>query len=151
VLFNCKGEVIAYAKPSSTNFGVWWDDDLLRELLDSNRISKWDWTNNSYNTIFTAVNCSSNNRTKSTPVLCADILGDWREEVIWRTNDNQELRIFTTNIPTEYRFYTFMHDPIYRLSVAWQNVAYIQPTQTGFYMGDGMAAQPRPAIQTPGM
>jgi len=148
VLFNCRGEVIANAKPRSTNFGIWWDGDLLREILNSNRISKWNWINNSDNTIFTAVNCSSNNESKSTPVLCADILGDWREEVIWRTNDNHELRIFTTTILTDYRFYTFMHDPIYRLSVAWQNVAYNQPTQTGFYMGDGMAEPPRPPITT---
>lgn len=148
ILFNCKGDVIANAKPSSTNFGIWWDDDLLRELLDSNRISKWDWTRSSDNTILTAVNCSSNNGTKSTPTLCADILGDWREEVIFRTTNNQELRVFTTTIPTDHRFYTFMHDPIYRLSVAWQNVAYNQPTQTGFYMGDGMEAPPRPAIYT---
>jgi len=147
-LFSCKGEVIANAKPRSTNFGVWWDGDLLREMLDSNRIYKWNWTNSSDSTIFTALNCSSNNGSKSTPVLCADILGDWREEVIWRTSDNQELRIFTTTIPTDYRFYTFMHDTVYRLSVAWQNVAYNQPTQTGFYMGDGMAAPPHPVITT---
>jgi hypothetical protein len=74
-------------------------------------------------------------------------MGDWREEVIWRTWDNQELRIFTTTIPADNRFYTFMHDPTYRLSVAWQNVAYNQPTQPGFYMGDGMAAPPRPDIR----
>jgi len=145
-LFNCKGQIIANAKPRSTNFGVWWDSDLLREILNSNRISKWNWTNSVDITIFTAYNCSSNNGSKSTPALCADILGDWREEVIWRTLNSQELRIFTTTIPTNYRFFTFMHDPIYRLSVAWQNVAYNQPTQTGFYMGDGMAEPPRPAI-----
>jgi len=147
-LFNCKGQIIANAKPRSTNFGVWWDSDLLREILNSNRISKWNWTNSVDITIFTAYNCSSNNGSKSTPALCADILGDWREEVIWRTLNSQELRIFTTTIPTNYRFFTFMHDPIYRLSVAWQNVAYNQPTQTGFYMGDGMAEPPRPAIIT---
>jgi len=147
-LFNCKGQIIANAKPRSTNFGVWWDSDLLREILNSNRISKWNWTNSVDITIFTAYNCSSNNGSKSTPALCADILGDWREEVIWRTLNSQELRIFTTTIPTNYRFFTFMHDPIYRLSVAWQNVAYNQPTQTGFYMGDGMAEPPRPAITT---
>jgi len=145
-LFNCKGQIIANAKPRSTNFGVWWDGDLLREILNSNRISKWNWTNSVDITIFTAYNCSSNNGSKSTPALCADIVGDWREEVIWRTLNSQELRIFTTTIPTNYRFFTFMHDPIYRLSVAWQNVAYNQPTQTGFYMGDGMAEPPRPAI-----
>jgi rhamnogalacturonan endolyase len=140
--------VIANAKPSSTNFGVWWDGDLLRELLDRNRISKWDWTNNSDSTILTAVNCSSNNGSKATPVLSADIFGDWREEVIWRTTDNRQLRIYTTTIPTEHRFYTLMHDPQYRLSVAWQNVAYNQPPHVGFYLGVGMQKPPHPAIQT---
>ena len=144
-LRNCKGESIG-STPSSTNFACWWDDDLLRELLNSNRISKWDWTDNRDYTIFTAVNCSSNNGTKSTPALCADILGDWREEVIWRTSDNQQLRIYTTIIPTDYRFYTLMHDPVYRLSVAWQNVAYNQPTQPGFYFGYDMQSPPRPNI-----
>lgn len=90
----------------------------------------------------------SNNGTKATPVLCADILGDWREEVIWRTADNKELRIYTTTIPTEHRIYTLMHDPVYRLSVAWQSVAYNQPPHTGFYLGEGMAPPPRPAIVT---
>jgi rhamnogalacturonan endolyase len=79
-------------------------------------------------------------------VLSADILGDWREEVIWRTIDNKELRIYTTAIPTKYRFYTFMHDPQYRLSVAWQNVGYNQPPHTSFYMGEGMGPPPRPPI-----
>jgi len=146
-LLNCKGEVVSYSKPWSCNFGIWWDSDPLREILDGNRISKWNWSSSSEIRLLTADGCTSNNGTKSTPALCADILGDWREEVIWRTWDNQELRIFTTTIPADNRFYTFMHDPTYRLSVAWQNVAYNQPTQPGFYMGDGMAAPPRPDIR----
>jgi rhamnogalacturonan endolyase len=133
-LFSCKGDIIGSSKPSSCNFGVWWDGDLLRELLDSNQIKKWNWTSGTESTLLYALNCTSNNGTKSTPALCADILGDWREEVIFRTTNNRELRIFTTTIPTDYRFVTFMHDPVYRLSVAWQNVAYNQPTQTSFYM-----------------
>jgi len=148
VLFNCRGEVIANTKPASTNFGVWWDGDLLREILDRNRISKWDWTNSSDNTIFTAENCSSNNGSKATPALSADILGDWREEVIWRTTDNRELRIYTTTIPATNRIYTLMHEPQYRLSVAWQNVAYNQPPHVGFYLGVDMQKPPRPQIQT---
>ena len=79
----------------------------------------------------------------------ADILGDWREEVIWRAADNKELRIYTTTMFTDRRFYTFMHDPLYRLSVAWQNVAYNQPAQPGFYMGDDMSPPPRPSVETP--
>ena len=96
--------------------------------------------------IFTAEGCSSNNGTKSTPALSVDLLGDWREEVILRTTDNQELRIFSTTIPTEHRLYTLMHDPQYRLAIAWQNVAYNQPPHPGFFLGDGMKPAPRPHI-----
>jgi len=147
-LYTCKGEKISDRKPRSCNFAVWWDGDLLRELLDRNVIMKWNWKEGREDVILTAEGCESNNGTKATPVLCADILGDWREEVIWRTEDNRELRIYTTTTPTAYRFYTLMHDPVYRLSVAWQNVAYNQPTHTGFYLGEGMTPPPRPAIRT---
>jgi rhamnogalacturonan endolyase len=147
-LYTCKGERISERKPRSCNFAVWWDGDLLRELLDRNVITKWNWTEGTETVLCTADGCASNNGTKATPALCADILGDWREEVVWRTADNQELRIYTTTIPTEHRFYTLMHDPVYRLSVAWQNVAYNQPTHTGYYLGEGMAPPPRPRIRT---
>jgi rhamnogalacturonan endolyase len=147
-LWNVKGEQISERKPRSCNFGVWWDGDLLRELLNSNQITKWNWEQGSETNLVTAENCSSNNGSKSTPGLCADILGDWREEVIWKTNDGKELRIYSTTIPTTHRLPTLMHDPIYRLSVAYQNVGYNQPTHTGFYLGDGMAKPPRPSIVT---
>ena len=90
--------------------------------------------------------CLRYNSAKSTPGLSADLFGDWREEVIWRTLDNKELRIYTTTCPTDYRIYTLMHDPVYRLGIAWQNVAYNQPPHTGFWLGEGMKAAPRPNI-----
>ena len=145
-LYNVKGEKISERNPSSCNFGIWWDGDLLRELLNGNRISKWNWEKETDEVIFTAEDCSSNNGTKSTPGLSADILGDWREEVILRTTDNKELRIFSTTIPTEHRLYTLMHDPQYRLAIAWQNVAYNQPPHPGFFLGAGMKTAPRPNI-----
>jgi len=162
-LYNCKGEKISDAKPRSCNMGIWWDGDVLREILDGSSrrgrgggqggafIDKWDYVNGKVVRLLNGADydCLTNNGTKANPCLHADILGDWREEVIWRTSNGRELRIFTTTIPTDRRFYTFMHDPIYRLSVAWQNVAYNQPAQTGFYMGDGMTAPPRPSITTP--
>jgi rhamnogalacturonan endolyase len=148
-LYNCRGVKISDARPRSCNFGAWWDGDLLRELLNGNRVSKWNWKEGSETVLLTAEGCTSNNGTKSTPALCADILGDWREEVLWRTADGKELRIYTTTIPTEHRLYTLMHDPPYRLSVAWQNVAYNQPAQPGFYLGVGLQKPPRPRITTP--
>ncbi len=141
-LYTCKGERISGAKPRSCNMGVWWDGDLLREILDGTAIDKWDHTTGTTVRLLSAEGCSRNNGSKSNPCLAADILGDWREEVIWRTSDNRELRVYTTTIPTNVRFRTLMHDPVYRLSVAWQNVAYNQPTQPGFYLGHGMYDTP---------
>ncbi len=130
--------------PSSTNFLVWWDADHARELLDDNHIDKYGTSSDTR--LLTAISCSSNNSTKATPCLSADLFGDWREEVIWRTDDSQWLRIYTTTTPATDRIYTLMHDPQYRLSIAWQNVAYNQPPHTSFYLGDGMSTPPTPNI-----
>ncbi len=133
---NLKGEVTAAkVKGLSTNMAVWWDGDLLRELLDGTRVSKYIWEADSCQVIASFEGCARNNGTKSNPCLQADILGDWREEVLMRTQDNKALRLYISTIPTHYRFHTFMHDPVYRISVATQNVAYNQPTQPGFYIG----------------
>lgn len=141
-LYNMKGDRIG-EMPSSTNFLVWWDGDLTRELLDGNHIDKYGTGR-----LFTAEGCASNNGTKSTPSLSADLIGDWREEVVFRTTDNNNLRIYTTVIPAQSRFCTLMHDPQYRLSVAAQNVAYNQPPNTSFFLGAGMKKPPQPRIAT---
>ena len=147
-MWDCKGNKIADATPS-VNMGIYWDGDLLSELLDGTSITKWDYLQGRATPLLNArmYECASNNGTKANPCLSADLFGDWREEVVWRTADNQELRIFTTTIPTEHRFYTLMHDPVYRLGIAWQNVGYNQPPHAGFYLGPGMAAPPRPQIR----
>ena len=121
------------------NFCILWDGDLLTELLDGDTktlsISKYNWTNGEMEIIKELEGAASNNWTKANPCLQADILGDWREEVIVRTPDNKSLRVYVTEHPTEYRFHTFMEDPAYRVSVANQNVAYNQPAEPGFYFG----------------
>ena len=136
-LFNAGGEKISDTAPRTCNMAVWWDGDLLRELLNGVNITKWDYESSTERPLFSAADfdCVSNNGSKSNPVLCADILGDWREEIIARTRDNKELRIFTTTAATEHRFVTLMHDPVYRLGIAWQNVAYNQPAHTSFFLG----------------
>jgi len=146
-MFDLKGNKIAERTPA-VNFGIFWDADMLSEILNSTIVGKWDFTNQKTDVLLNAAqyDCVHNNGTKSTPALGADILGDWREEVIYRTRDGKELRIFTTTIPAANRFYTFMHDPQYRLSIAWQNVAYNQPPHTSFYIGPDMKAPPKPKI-----
>jgi rhamnogalacturonan endolyase len=132
------------------NFGVWWDSDLLRELLDGTTISNWQYgaATPFRQTFFSASGSSSNNGTKSTPSLSGDILGDWREEVIFRSSTNTELRIYTTTTLATNRIYTLMHDPQYREAIAWQNSGYNQPPHPSFFVGNGMAAPPVPQIYT---
>ena len=127
-------EVIS--KKASMNFRIYWDGDLQDELLDGTTISKWNGS--SYVTTSLGFNGSSScNGTKSTPNLQADLFGDWREEVIlWSTNDNATLNIYTTNTPTTYRVPTLMHDHIYRMGICWQNTAYNQPPHLGYYLPD---------------
>ena len=150
-IWSAKGALISEKQPTAVNFGIWWDGDLLRELLDKNVVYKWNWMAERMDTLFVATGAASNNGTKSTPVLSGDILGDWREEIILRVADDpRELRIYTSTIPTRYRFTTLMHDPVYRLGIAWQNVAYNQPPHVSYYLGDGMAAPTRPRIFVPG-
>lgn len=147
-LISACGERIPGPRPRQTNFAVWWDGDPLRELLDRESISKWDWNSGRSAPLLTASDfgARSNNGTKATPALSADILGDWREEVVWRHRDNNALLVFTTTIPSQRRLVTLMHDSQYRLAVAWQNVGYNQPPHPGFHLGDGMRQPVRPAI-----
>lgn len=139
-LLNMKGENIG-PMPSSSQFILWWDGDLSRELLNGNRIDKYR-----VGRIFTAQGAVAAAGSKNTPVLQADILGDWREELIFRTPDNNSIRIYTTTIPTKHRLYTLLQDPQYRLAVTWQNVAYNQPPHTSFFLGTGMKKAPKPNI-----
>lgn len=129
--------------PKSINFLVWWDGDETRELEDKTSISKYGG-----GTLVSCAECAANNGTKSNPSLVADLFGDWREEVVWREADNSALRIYTTNAATSRRMYTLMHDPQYRVAIAWQNVAYNQPPHPSFFIGVGMEPPPQPDIRT---
>jgi rhamnogalacturonan endolyase len=150
-MYDIHGKKFYEGRPAglSTNFSIYWDGDLLQELLDQNFITKWNWETQILDTLLIAHACTSNNGTKATPALSADIWGDWREEVIWRTRDNRELRIYTSTIPTPHRIVTLMQDPQYRLAVSWQNVAYNQPPHPSFYLDESAPLPKKPAIRLP--
>lgn len=147
-LNNPTGGQITTTKPASTNFASWWDGDLLREQLNNTMIDKWNYSNNSSSRLLTAYNygAASNNGTKSTPGLSADLFGDWREEVIWRHENNSQLLVFSTTAVTSNKLRTLMHDSQYRQAIAWQNVAYNQPPHTSFFLGEGMATPAVPDL-----
>ena len=154
---NIRGEVIDSTARIPINFGIWWDGDLLREMLDHETVSKYrpvagqgsskdsqesltgtpfDFTGSRSVTLLIHFDgCAFNNSTKSNPCLAADLIGDWREEVLARTEDSSHLRLYVSSLPTPYRFHTFLQDPVYRHSITTQNVAYNQPTNVGFYFG----------------
>jgi len=138
-IYSVKDQKITDAVPS-VNFRIYWDGDLQDELLDRSYIDDWDYVNHKPVRLLDASKHggSSINGTKATPVISADIFGDWREEVIFRGSDNASLLLYTTTIPTEYRMPTLMHDPVYRMGIAWQNVVYNQPPHMGKFIGDGI-------------
>jgi rhamnogalacturonan endolyase len=130
------------SKPGPDNFLIYWDADESRELEDATSITKYGG-----GTLLSCSDCASNNGTKATPTLTADLFGDWREEVVWRQADNKALRIYTTTSVTKRRIYTLMHDPTYRSQVSFEQSAYNQPPHTGFHIGAGMADPPVPDIR----
>jgi hypothetical protein len=131
-LYNTSGQNIG-RKPSSANFVVWWDGDAQRELLDGTHIDKYG--TGSDTRLLTASGVHSNNGTKATPSLSADILGDWREEVMWPTSGDTALRIYSTTDSTSISRPSLMQDRQYRLAIAWQNTAYNQPPHPSFAIG----------------
>ncbi|WP_251551092.1 FIMAH domain-containing protein [Neobacillus muris] len=137
-VYNVQGNVELSKKPAglSTNFALYWDGDLLNELLDDTSITKYNESTGNVDLLNQFAGVHSNNGTKATPTLQADILGDWREEVLLPTTDDTELRIFSTTISTPYRLFTLMQDPLYRNGIGFQNSAYNQPPHLGFYLGE---------------
>ncbi|MVN78672.1 T9SS type A sorting domain-containing protein [Hymenobacter sp. HMF4947] len=159
-LYTCTGTQISTAKPT-VNFAVWWDGDLSRELLDAAynattnvstvRLEKWVPATSTLTRLLTPSlaadgDAQTNNGTKANPCLTADLLGDWREEILLRARDNQSLLLYSTTAPTTERIYTLMHDAQYRLAVAQQNSAYNQPPHPSFFLGNDMAPAPTPRI-----
>ncbi len=142
------GTVLSTSYSLPTNFAIWWDGDLGRELQDENRISKYNPQKVASEVIFMAEDCTSVNAGKANPALTADIFGDWREETIYPTEDFKALRIFMTTEPTNYRIPTLMHDTLYRNQVATQQVCYNQPTHVGFALGYDTTQIPVPQIYT---
>jgi hypothetical protein len=133
---------------AGSNFVMYWDADEWRELENDNTITKAGG-----GTLLTCAQCAGNNYTKNTPTLTADLLGDWREEIILREGkslDNSSpttaLRLYTTTDVTKRRIYTLMHDPTYRAQVNFEQSTYNQPPHAGFQISPNMPAPPVPNI-----
>ena len=140
---------LADSTPAS-NFSIFWDGDLLSEIQDHTFdegpylpigvvISKWNYEKEEQETLLYSEEIYSNNGTKGNMGLVADILGDWREEIITRTSaDHNKVRIYSTTIQTDYVVPCLLTDLAYREAVAWQNVGYNQPANTSYLLSQGL-------------
>ena len=127
-LYTCRGWPLG-AQPDTCQFAVWWDADVLRELVEDGRIYKWDPASSSLDRIGSTLVYRYSDK------LVADVIGDWREEIITVPEEGGELRVYTTTIPSHQRFRTFMHDPVYRVDVASMGMGYTQSAHLSFYLG----------------
>jgi rhamnogalacturonan endolyase len=143
--YSCTGKKLSSNK-GSCNFRIYWDGDLQDELLDGNKIDKWN--GNGTTRLFTPTGNSCNG-TKSTPNITADLIGDWREEVILHDGASK-LYLYTTTTLTTSRLYTLMHDPAYRAGVASEQSSYNQPPHLSFFLGNGAEKAPKPSIYLAG-
>ena len=140
---NVKGEVIG-PSPRRADWPVWWDGDLLRELVAGHRVFKWDAKRGEEKEIFHAASSHDGGKrgerrlARVTPHLSADLFGDWREELVLGGPAGHSLRVFSTSEPTEHRLTCLMQDRQYRLSVVWQNVVYNKPPHVSYQLGHGM-------------
>ena len=140
-IYDVHGVEVSTAKPS-INYKIWWDGDLLGELLDVNYVDKWNYSSGASERLFTAQGVRVNSR--NAPVLYGDLLGDWREEILYESSDFTELRLYSTIIPSDIRLYTLPHNPAYRNTLSVKG--YMQSTLTDYYLGDGMNIPPAPAV-----
>lgn len=149
-VYNSKGKALNIKRPA-VNFLIYWDGDLEREILDGGTdspavISKMN-DDGTLDTLLTTRGYYTCNTTKATPCISADIFGDWREELIVRSQDGKSIKIFSTTYPTDIRLTTLMHDVQYRTQVAGQNIAYNQPPHTSFYLGSDEPLPARPTVR----
>ncbi len=125
------------------NFAVWFTGALERCGLDGTTVYSYE-----LGEVLTGKKVTSINGTKSTPCLTADLLGDWREEIIFATTSGNSLRVYLTNYETEYRIYTLMHNTMYRCGVAAENVAYNIPPHTDYFLDSAYPLPDYPDVYT---
>ena len=137
-----------------TSFRIYFDGDLQDELLNGPVVSKFNQQNRKIETYFdgeTSLGLIGNQSAKNYPNLVADLFGDWREEMIFRSeSDSSKIYIFSTPVTTPHRLYTLMHDAQYRQAIAWQNTAYNLPPHPSYYLPDMAKKLTKPNVYAAG-
>ncbi|OLF16369.1 rhamnogalacturonan lyase [Actinophytocola xanthii] len=153
-MWTARGEYLGQEVPG-TNQSIRWAADMTTQIVNGAatetvepaRIEDWR-----RGVLLVAEGTLTNNWTKGNPCLVADILGDWREELVVRTDDSTAVRIYLSTEVTDRKLYTLMHDPQYRAEVARQQTTYNQPSHPSFYLASDLdwSRVPLPRVHYPG-
>ncbi|MCD8055305.1 MAG: rhamnogalacturonan lyase [Clostridiales bacterium] len=114
------------------NFAVWFTGELERCALD--KTSVLSYRDGTAREVLRGKDVTSINGSKATPCLTLDLLGDWREEIVFASSDGNFLRVYLTDCDTDYRIYTLMHNTMYRCGVANENICYNIPPHTDYFL-----------------
>lgn len=153
--YDCLTGNVVLSKKADTNFRIYWTGDPYDQTFDGRydsatgksapRIRSYNTQSKSIITFQEFANYGSPsacNTTKATPCLQADLLGDWREELIMfqyeadYTSPTCKILIYSTPEPTKYKVPCLMEDHLYRMGIVWQNSSYNQPPHLGYYLPD---------------
>jgi rhamnogalacturonan endolyase len=141
-MFSADGKPLGPSQdvPGCRNW-LFWDADLLRETIAGGGRDR------AQSSVVKYKGPTLTSGIEGAIVMTADVLGDWREEII--TVLPGELRVYTTTIPARDRRACLMQDPVYRADVAHLSMGYPQSPVTGCYLGVGPAdsAKAAPVIQ----
>lgn len=153
--YDCATGSVVLAKKADTNFRIYWTGDPYDQTFDGRydsstgksapRIRNYNTASKGIATFQELADYGSPmscNTTKATPCLQADLLGDWREELIMFqyeadfTAPTCKILIYSTPEPTQYKVPCLMEDHVYRMGIVWQNSSYNQPPHLGYYLPD---------------
>ena len=139
--FDCHGNKLDVPL-LGTNFSIRWAADLSTQLIDGVDYLAGDHlgrvTDTTHGVMLDPKGTAANNGTKGNPCLAADLFGDFREELLLRTEDSSAIRIYMNTDLTCHKLFTLLHDIQYRVGVAWQNNCYNQPCYPSFYYASDM-------------
>ena len=148
-VYNAKGDLIPEHTTPYPTEGIWWDNQLDREIVETSDSHYNVYIKDFYNGRLIEIAKLSGWRYVTVyakrAAFWGDIIGDWREELVLLNKENGVcvgIVGFTTDYTTDVdNIYCLQEDPAYRMQCTTKG--YYQSPNTGFYLGYDM---PRPQL-----
>lgn len=155
MVYDCNGKAL-YTKDMGNNNGypnyrIYWDGDLTDEHMSGAVVSKFmisgttaslsrcSTPTSGTKTLWSLYSVNTINESKDNPCLQCDLLGDWREELVYFCDGGTStvggdfaLRVVSSTFPTDYKLPWLRDDNTYNLAIACQNVGYSMPPHLGY-------------------